>query len=62
MCSNTDDYDAFKAGWEACAEEAERRCVNVWWPAGGDGVAVPWTELVRVRQMVAAANRAMEES
>ena len=47
-------------GWVSAIEEAERRCIKVW--HNNEFVyAVPWTELVQIRQLVAAAQRVREQ-
>ena len=50
-----DDFtEGHRAGWVEATHEIERRCVRVW--HNNEFVyAVPWTELVQVRQLVAAA-------
>ena len=47
-----EDYDAFKAGWDAAAAEMERRCIKVWYPNNEFGWAVPQGEIVQLRSMV----------
>lgn len=55
-----DEYrDGHAGGWVSAIEEAERRCVKVWHD-GVETYAVPWTELVQIRQLVAAAQRVRE--
>lgn len=56
-----DEYrDGHAGGWVSAIEEAERRCVKVW--INNEFVyAVPWTELVQIRQLVAAAQRVREQ-
>ena len=45
--------------WVAAIAEAERRCVKVW--HNNELVyAVPWTELVQIRQLVALAEKGRE--
>lgn len=56
-----DEYrDGHAGGWVSAIEEAERRCIKVW--HNNEFVyAVPWTELVQIRQLVAAAQRVREQ-
>jgi len=51
--------EAFREGWAEAIAEAERRCVKVW--HNNEFVyAVPWTELVQIRQLVELAKKAVQ--
>jgi hypothetical protein len=51
-----EDDEVHNGAWVAAIAEAERRCVKVW--HNNEYVyAVPWTELVQIRQLVALAER-----
>jgi hypothetical protein len=53
-----DDFqDGFAAGWEQAMAEAERRCTQVWLPAGGYIQAATVAELVRIRRMPELAKK-----
>ena len=54
-----EDDAVYGGGWVSAIAEAERRCVKVW--HNNEFVyAVPWTELVQIRQLVAQAQKGRE--
>jgi len=54
-----EDDAVYGGAWVAAIAEAERRCVKVW--HNNEFVyAVPWTELVQIRQLVAQAQKGRE--
>ena len=56
-----DDFqEGFHQGWEQAIAEAERRCVQVWLPAGGYTQAAAVGELVRIRRMPELAKKGRE--
>ena len=55
-----EDDEVHNGGWVAAIQEAERRCIRVW--HNNEYVyAVPWTELVQIRKLVALAQAARDE-
>jgi hypothetical protein len=52
-----EDDEVHNGAWVAAIAEAERRCVKLWGPGEEEVWAVPWTELVQIRQLVALAER-----
>jgi len=55
-----DDFVAgHAAGWAEATHEIERRCVRVW-HNNEYMYAVPWTELVQIRQLVGLAQKGRE--
>jgi hypothetical protein len=54
-----EDDEVHNGVWVAAIQEAERRCVRVW--MNNEYVyAVPWTELVQIRQLVGLAQKGRE--
>ena len=51
-----EDDEVHNGAWVAAIQEAERRCVKVW-HNNEETWAVPWSELVQIRKLVALAEK-----
>jgi hypothetical protein len=55
-----EDDEVHNGAWVAAITEAERRCVKLFGPGNEEIYAVPWTELVQIRQLVGLAQKGRE--